>query len=307
MAKKLTTHFIDLAQDACLKAFWRRPALRTFLKQHGISDGKLATWHADETKRIFLRRLFDDLIAVKDNKGHMVILGMARSLAEMKHFPDLEGWPDTNEKLANAREAISRIKVQVDALDGQIRDNKEAEERQRRARERQEQAILSRETLTGLADRLAALVPKQGTQDGGYEFERWFYDLVCFFELSGRTAYVTDGRQIDGALGLDGTDYLIETKFTNAQTAAPEVDAFMSKIRRKADNTLGILVSMSGFTTAAIKEASCDRTPMLLMDHSHIYNLVLAGAMPLADVVRRIKQHASQTGEAFLPVPKFSG
>ncbi|OQB82537.1 MAG: hypothetical protein BWX88_03846 [Planctomycetes bacterium ADurb.Bin126] len=281
--------------------------MRRFLKQHGISDTKLATWHEDETKAVFLRRLFDDLITVKDNKGHSVILSMARSLAEMKVFPDLEGWPDTKEKLAAAREAVSRIKAQIDFLNRQIQDTKAAEERQRKAREKQEQAILSRQTLAGLADRLAALVPQQGTREGGYAFERWFYDLAGFFELSARPPYVSGGRQIDGSLGLDGTEYLIETKFTKVQTAATDVDSFMLKIKRKADNTMGILVSMSGFSGPAIKEASCDGTPMLLMDFSHVYNLVLAGMMSLPDVIRRIKQHASQTGEAFLPVPRFSG
>jgi hypothetical protein len=307
MAKKLAPHLIDLTQDACLKAFWRRPALRTFLKQHGISEGKLATWHSDETKRIFLRRLFDDLIAVKDNKGHMVILAMARSLADMTHFPDLEGWPDTREKLASARDAVLRVKTQTDALNQQVSDAEEVEDRQRKARERQEQAILSQQTLAGLADKLNALVPQQGTQGGGYEFEQWFYELAGYFELPARPPYVTGGRQIDGSLSLDGTDYLIETKFTKEPTSAPDIDAFMSKIRRKADNTMGIFVSMSGFSSTAVGEASCDRTSILLMDYSHIYNLILAGTMSLPEVIRRIKQHASQTGEAFLAVQRFSG
>lgn len=307
MQKKLATHFIELTQDACLKAFWRKPALRTFLRQHGITDGKLATWHEDETKRVFLQRLFDDLVAVKDNKGHQVILGMARSLADMTHFPDLEGWPDSKEKMALAREAVGRIKAQVNSLHQQARDKRDAEERQRRAREQQEQAILAQQTLEGLANRLNALVPKQGTQAGGYEFETWFYDLAGYFELPGRPPYKADGRQIDGSLGLDGTDFLIETKFTNEQTGAPDIDVFMSKIKRKADNTMGIFVSMAGFSSTAIDEASCDRTPMLLMDYSHIYNLILSGSMTLPDVIRRIKQHASQTGEAFLATSRFSG
>ncbi len=290
-----------------MKTFWRKPALRTFLKQHKISDSKLATWHEDETKRTFLRRLFDDLIDVADNKGHMVILNMARSLAGMTCFPDLEGWPDTKEKLGTAREAVSRIKAQVDSLDNQIRDWREAEGRQKKARERQEQAILAQQTLIGLRERLDILVAKQGTQEGGYDFEQWFYDLVGYFELSARPAYVAGGRQIDGSISLDGTDYLTETKFTLNQTEAPDIDAFMSKIKRKADNTMGIFISMAGFSKTAINEASCDRTPILLMDYSHIYNLILTGTMSLPDVIRRIKQHASQTGEAFLAVQKFSG
>ncbi len=306
-AKKLTPNFVQLTQDACLKAFWRKPALRAFLKQHRVSDSKLATWHGDETKRVFLQRLFPDLLAVRDNKGHAVVLAMAQSLAEMTHFPDLEGWEDSKEKLGAAREAVARLKKQVDALNEQIRDKRKAEHRRKRAAEQQEKTLKAQETLQKLGYRLNDLVPKQGSADGGYDFERWFYELANYFELSSRPPYKTGGRQIDGSLHLDGTDFLVETKFTNERTGAPDIDTFMKKITRKADNTMGIFVSMAGFTSTAVDEASCDRTPMLLMDYSHIYNLILSGTMTLPDVIRRIKRHASQTGEAFLPPDKFSG
>ena len=41
LMKKLTPYFVDLTKDACLKAFWRRRALHTFLIQHKISDAQL--------------------------------------------------------------------------------------------------------------------------------------------------------------------------------------------------------------------------------------------------------------------------
>jgi hypothetical protein len=62
---------------------------------------------------------------------------------------------------------------------------------------------------------------------------------------------------------------------------------------------------MSSFTETAVREASRDRTPMLLMDYAHFFNLVLNGRMSLPDVIRRMKRHASQTGEAFLPASSF--
>lgn len=36
--QKLAPHFIDLTRDACLKAFWRKKTLRTFLRQHRGPD-----------------------------------------------------------------------------------------------------------------------------------------------------------------------------------------------------------------------------------------------------------------------------
>ena len=68
---------------------------------------------------------------------------------------------------------------------------------------------------------------------------------------------------------------------------------------------MGILISMPGLTSGAIKTASRDRTPIILIDYSHIYNLILAGRMSLPDVIRRVKRHASQTGEAYLSVTDF--
>lgn len=307
MRKKLAPAFIQLTQDACLKAFWRKRALRLFLQQHKISEAKLATWHEDETKRDFLYRLFQELLQIDDNSGHAAILEMARSVAEMKHFPDLENWEDSAEKISAAHRAVARLKSEVDKLNQQVRDTRERERLRKEAQERQQATIAAKQSLQKLSDNLNKLAPQQGTQKGGYAFEKWFYELASYFEIPARPPYTTAGRQIDGSLTLDGTTFLIETKFTNEQTGAPEIDIFMTKITRKADNTMGILISMSGFSGVAIKEASRDRTPMLLMDYSHFYNLILPGLMSLPEVIRRIKRHASQTGEAFLPVERFSG
>src|SRR6266516_2752144 len=71
------------------------------------------------------------------------------------------------------------------------------------------------------------------------------------------------------------------------------------------NNTMGLFVSISGFNDGAIKAASKQRTPMLLLDHSHIFNLILRGVVKLPEVVSRIKRHASQTGCAHLPASDF--
>lgn len=305
MKERLTPGFIELTQDACLKAFWRRAALRSFLLQHAISESRLATWDAEESKRDFLQHLFQGLLGLRDNKGHAVILAMARSLAEMKYFPDLEKWDDSAEKIPAAHKAVERVRDAIKQMDQEVTDASERERWRKEAQDQRTASIAATQTLDRLYGELTNLAPRQGTQEAGYAFERWFYDLVVFFEIQARPPYTASGRQIDGSLTLDGTTFLIETKFTKTRTDAPDVDAFMSKITRKADNTMGILISMSGFTETAVREASRDWTPMLLMDYAHFFNLVLNGRMSLPDVVRRMKRHASQTGEAFLPASSF--
>jgi hypothetical protein len=75
-------------------------------------------------------------------------------------------------------------------------------------------------------------------------------------------------------------------------------------VNDKADNTMGIMISMAGYPQTAIQQASGKKTPIILMDYSHLY-LVLGGTWALQEVVSRLRRHASQTGQAFLPSPEF--
>jgi hypothetical protein len=147
--------------------------------------------------------------------------------------------------------------------------------RRKTAQKEMAKRLVSQQSLVKLQQQLTDLTPQLGTQEGGYAFERWFYDLAIYFELEARPGYKADGRQIDGAITIEGTTFLLETKYTNEPIGSPDIDTFMAKIESKADNTMGLFVSMSGFNDGAKKAASKQRTPMLLLDHSHIFNLIL--------------------------------
>jgi hypothetical protein len=99
-----------------------------------------------------------------------------------------------------------------------------------------------------LQGRLEALQPKVGTQAGGYAFQDWLYDLLNFCEIQNRRPYVSAGRQTDGSLTLEGTTYLVELKFTSGRADATDIDSLRSKVDDKADNTMGIMASIGGFS-----------------------------------------------------------
>jgi hypothetical protein len=302
MAEDLPSHFIDLVQDAALKSFWRKNSLLNFLRRHKISENFLATWQETETKRVFIARLLPKLEA--HEKGSQIVKQMAVSLADQLKFPDLEGWEDTKEKVQVAREAVQGLRQYLEIHKQKAEEVKAREETRKVAREQLQKTIANRQTLEGLSDRLKELSKQLGTQGAGYEFQNWFYDLVTFFEMTHRRPYVASGRQIDGSLTVEGTTYLTELKFTREQAGAPDVDTFLTKVNDKADNTMGIMVSMSGYSTTAIQQASGRKTPLILMDYSHVY-LVLGGTWALPEIVCRLRRHASQTGNAFLSPSDF--
>lgn len=304
MAVKITPRFIELTYEAALKSYWRKAALRKFLQAVHISESHLATWAQEESKREFLDRTFASL--QKTDKGKAVIFEMARSLSELTTFPDLRDWEDSAEKIAAAMKAVAELKAYLRAQEEVVRTESERQEAKTKAREEREQIQRSLTDKAKLQERLDKLHPAVGTQQGGYSFQDWFYDLLDFCEIQNRRPYVIAGRQIDGSLTLDGTTYLVELKFTGAQASATDIDSLRSKVEDKADNTMGIIVSISGYSSVAIAQASGRRTALLLLDAMHLY-LFLSGTLSMPDIISRVRRHASQTGESYLPTNRFSG
>jgi len=300
----ITPHLLDLVADAALKSFWRHRSLAAFLRRCGIADKFLAGWTKDESKRDLLNRLFP--LVERSQSGPSVITKMARSLAEQSSFPDLEGWEDSAEKKQHALEAVRALRDYLERAGQEATDRKEREETKRRARAAQQRAVESSQSLQKLTLRLDDLSKDIGSQDAGYRFQEWYYDLLDYSEAVSRRPYFVDSRQIDGSVTVEGTTYLTELKFTREQAGAPDVDVFRRKVESKADNTMGIMVSMSGYSSVALDAGSGPKTPLLLLDYSHLYFL-LSGTATFAEVIARIRRHSSQTGRAYLPVAGFGG
>lgn len=306
MNKRLTPYFIDLTQDACLKAFWRRDALRSFLAQHGIKQIVLLGWGGEETKVVFLRRIFLALASQKDLIGHKVILKMANSLVEMKSFTDLAGWPDSADKIQNAHKAVEKLRIELNKIHDQLETEKLRKDIQKKSQEEREKNISEIQTLDKFQARLLELMKSIGTQKAGYEFESWLYEFATFNDISSRKSYRDkDGRQIDGSLTIDGTTFLLEAKFTNSPIGSQDIDVFFNKVRKKADNTMGLMISISGFLPEAIQTASCDRTLLILLDGNHFFNVIFLQKMTFKEAIQRILAHASQTGNSYLAIGDF--
>lgn len=302
MKTRFTPHLVDLTFDAALRSFWRKKALASFLTRTEIAD--LPTWLPDESKRDYLSRVFEMLEHTDHGKAKIVQL--ARFLAEQTRFPDLEGWEDTAEKVDAARRSVGALKSYLEEQDQALVTEKQRQEARKRLREAQARARESQQTLQSLSDKLAALSAEIGSAEAGRSFEDWFYDLMQFSEIPARKSYVANRRQIDGSITIGDTTYLVECKFTAEQSGAPDIDVFRAKVESKADNTMGIFVSISGYSSVAIQQASGRKTPLLLLDHSHLYR-VLGGISSFRNVVERVRRHASQTGEAYLPANRFDG
>ena len=300
MPEGLPPHFLDLVADALLHSFWRKRSLRNFLRRMNIKDSFLATWQEDsETKRDFIYRMFPQL--EKSEAGQNTLRSIARELADQVKFPDLDNWENSTELKAKAADAVRALKAYLAKQRDDVATAREQVAARKRAQALREERAKQTANLDTLKDRLDRLAVRLGTPEAGYEFQDWFYDLVGHFELVSRRPYVAAGRQIDGSVTVEGTTYLVELKFTAGQGDANDIDTFFRKVTDKADNTMGIMVSVSGYSSVAIGEASKPKTPLLLLDHGHLY-AILGGTVTFAELIGRARRHSSQTSKAYLPV-----
>ncbi len=302
MKSRVTPHLIELTFEAALRSFWRKGKLVSFLRSSAVSG--LPEFGPDETKRDYIERVFGLLKNTDEGRGK--ILQIANHLAEQKSFPDLNGWEDTADKLELAKGAVGALRSYLAEQEEELASDKRRSESRATMQEAQRKARQAQQTLKTLTDELAEIAAEIGTQKAGKDFEKWFYRLMDYSEIVARLPYRTKGREIDGTITIGDTTYLVECKFTEGKTASTDIDIFRRKVDRKADNTMGVVVGVSGYTSCAVDAASGDKTPLLLLDHAHIYG-VLGGVYTFKNVVERVRRHCSQTGEPYLPMDKFSG
>ena len=304
MRTVIPPYYLELVADAALKSYWRKRALRLFLRRCGVSESFLATWHEDESKRDFLYRLFPKLEDSGDN-GLRLVHRLAEALIQQTSFPDLVGWEDSVQKTANATFAVTALRTYRESQQAEIFSEKEKVEARERSAAISAEIRARKDDLSKLETQLAEIAKGLGTKEAGYAFQDWFYRLADFFEVENRKPYVSDSRQIDGSATVEGTTYLVELKFTGAQSDATDIDSLYKKVNGKADNTMGVMFSISGYSSVAIKEASGPKCLLLLFDHTHIY-MLLNGVCSIQELIGRVRRHASQTGEAYLEIRKFS-
>jgi hypothetical protein len=144
-------------------------------------------------------------------------------------------------------------------------------------------------------------VLSKDTQGRGYDLERIMYDIFELFDLDPKASFKNTGEQIDGAFSLQGTDYLFEAKWEKIPISIGDLDGFSGKVNRKLDNTLGLFLSINGFSPEAISLHSSSRPSIILM-HGADLMAVLEEQIDFVTLIVRKRRHAAQTGNIYLPI-----
>jgi hypothetical protein len=109
------------------------------------------------------------------------------------------------------------------------------------------------------------LKQERNAQKRGYKFEDLITRLlrVAKFEVR-QNPKAARPRQTDLHASFEGTNLLIETKWTQHKLDVSVIDALRARLDR-TPNVIGCIFSMSGFTTTAIQELENKRNPEIIL------------------------------------------
>jgi len=297
---KIASAAIVALREALTTLYWYKGDLRSFLTSTLTNPALLNRLNWGDYKRNVVGQLIGFLESRPD-EYQADLLKLMTEVARVDDFSHLERLEGGRQKAATARAAVRALRKLTQAHESLFDEQKQMEERRRKAHEEMLRTTAVRTKLDALTKDFFKLLGSEQLQQRGFRLEKVIRDLFELFDLDPRASFKIVGEQIDGAFTFDATDYLFEGKWQQEPVGAADLDVLAGKLSRKLDNTLGLFLSINGFSEDGVRAHSSGRRLMILMDGSDIM-AVLEGRIDLIQLLLRKRREASQTGNIYLRI-----
>lgn len=299
MSKKMSAGAIVALKEALTHIYWKKKNLKDFL--HRTLSDKLVLSYVnwDLTKRESVSFLIDTL---ERNNKNDELTSLCLSVSQISDFSHLKLEENGVELERKAINAVTHLKSFTSIYE----ENKKSEELKQKAKEEREQKINSfkqtEQILEEIKQEFFALHSSTDSQGRGYKLEKIMYRLFQLYELDAKPSFKLLGEQIDGAFTLDGTEYLFEGKWQQALVNKADLVAFQDKVKSKLDNTLGLFLSIEGFSMDGVEAFSRQHNNVVIcMDGSDMM-AIFEKRLTLPALITRKKQIAARTGQIYIPI-----
>lgn len=299
MSKKIISPAaINALKEALSCVYWYKRDLRSYLLHSVREPVILSRLNWDDVKRNIVSNLID-VLAENQDKYKEDLLYLMSDIVKMKDFSHLERLEDGKEKAKKAKESVTALGKLFTTHENYITEQKKIEERRKKAQVERTKNQAVNEKLMEMNHKYLQLLTSTNSQSRGYELEKIVKELFTLYDLDPKSSFRIQGEQLDGAFTFDNTDYIFEAKWQKELTGIQDLDAFGGKLSRKLENTLGLFLSINGFSETAVITHSTGRRTMILMDGSDIM-AVLENRIDLRQMLLLKRRHASQTGNIYL-------
>ncbi|MET8966349.1 restriction endonuclease [Streptomyces sp. NPDC004074] len=289
--------------DALWLIFWNKDPfelyIRGMLKDH---SEVLAQLNFQTTKRE-VSGLLVKLLRANETRYLDVTVALMLDIAGMDRFPNLERQVDGADMVAKAERAVAELRRWTGKQQEIIKEHEAHAAAIAEAAKKGQVGRAFSQAHEDLKQRFIMMHSATDKHQRGRDFEDFINELFSLYDLEPRASYVMEYEQIDGAFTFDTDHYVLEAKWWAERIGRRELDVFNANIERKGKNTLGLYVSMSGFTSDALAVYSLS-TPFITMDGGD-FMAVLDQRIRLEELLAAKRKHASQTGHCHLPLSQI--
>jgi hypothetical protein len=148
--------------------------------------------------------------------------------------------------------------------------------------------------------RLARL--ESGTpQSRGQRFNTFIAEVLRCWAIDA-SAEINAAGNVDVAFSLGDTRFILEAKWEETRADTGSISKLQKRVRQRLGGTLGLFLSMSGFTEDALRDVKQgERLEVLLLDRDH-FEAMLTGFYPPRELLNVQLDRASFYGEPHTPL-----
>lgn len=296
--KKLTPVAIVALQEALTLAYWYKSGLKSFLLR--VLSDKLIVSRLDwEAKK---RDTVIELVRYLENQpnGAEELLRLCDAICELTDFSHLLKEDNGVQKAQNAQQAIAQLKNLITPRQEEIEKEKIRKKNRAEAEKQKQEFKDTKQLLEDMCQKFLELSSnKDNPQMRGYELEKMMITLFELADLNPKSSFKIIGEQIDGAFVLENTHFLFEAKWHSKPIEKNELVSFADKVQGKLKTTLGLFLSINGFSQDSLTAfQNRQEPPVILMDGMDLM-AVLEQRISLAKLISRKKEIASTEGKIF--------
>lgn len=168
-----------------------------------------------------------------------------------------------------------------------------------------EDDLLPRDEATKLFQELQMPPPgasKAWFQGRGRDFEKVIVSCLASEGLEPRSSFKPAGEEIDGSFELGGRVFLLEAKWRNLSTPASDLLAFKGKVDGKLSGTLGVFITMSGYSPKSVEALTKGKEINLILFSPEDFSRIVRGEITFSEAMKQKLRYAAEEGSPFLPL-----
>ncbi|MEW9554095.1 restriction endonuclease [Nonomuraea sp. NPDC050783] len=153
-------------------------------------------------------------------------------------------------------------------------------------------------------DGLPANVSNAEKQRRGNRFEHVLYIMFDAADMDPRTRYRPQGEEIDGSFLHRGRPMLFEAKWTSDPVPASSLYQFRGKVDGKLTGTIGLFISMAGYSDDAVDALVAGKTlNLILFDGFDMRKIAQPNGIRINQAIDIKLRAAAEEGTPYIPLP----